>query len=181
MTALPAGPWTSPTDPVPVVAALTETVGDAAIYLMVGGLVILIAVVGIVLARSVFPVRESSTAALEAGRAESMRPTPDLDDAEPGQRVDAAEPPAFASLDEGLAWFEENGFGRPRVLGIDEAAARVRVYACSECVDGGRRCDQQTDRIAAAFAAGGGSRPSVREVACRADGAAACEFEVTTT
>lgn len=170
-----ADAWTSPAGWVPLVA-LRDVVGDAAVYLMVGGLIMLGVVVGIVLARSVFPVRESSTAALEAGRAESMRQTPELAAQAAGRRVDGVpKPPTFASREDGLAWLEDNGFGRPRILRIDAQTARVRVYACSECAEGASGCRAQADRLAAALGAAGSS---VGEVACRGDGDAACEFEV---
>jgi len=175
----------------------TETIrelpGNAALFLIVGGLSILSLIVFLVVLQSLIPTRNPSPGLMDdrpIDRAlRAIRPRANLPRPYSGGSLDTgrfeARSARATDLDGVLDQTVLRGIGEPRVLHIDENAIRLRLYGCGSCEPtfGSQRaglpleCLHERGFFEGAFARIR-LKPIVRETECRLRGAAYCEFEV---
>jgi hypothetical protein len=172
--------------------AAGQSVGDAALFLIVGGLFMLGLVVVLIVLRSVFPAPKKAspglsrdtmdrallrTHAIEQGPRTS-RPLLVEELGRGRAEAQRLRPP---TLDAALDVLVRRGAGDPRVLRMRDEVTVVRLENCGDC-----RAAPTADTgcgVVAGFLEGvlrglEGAHARVQEVACRRAGARACEFEV---
>lgn len=178
--------------------AVRRMAGDAALFLVMGGLFMLGFVLLLVLLRSVFPSKPQPPpgAAVVHGRAlrytpnltgpqrpEFMPNPPDSVDLEEGRN--AAGRLKMRSMEQILDKLVENGWGEPRILRALEDRVHLRFYRCRDCEGLASRMDTQVHGcgfpqgfLEVAFQRLEHAHVDVHETACRRTGHGTCEFEV---
>ena len=182
------------TEPILLQALDADSIGDGALFLIVGGLFMLGLVVALVVLRSIFPTGKPSQGLAPDKLERRVLPTPDLALADTApQGPTAFEPTRLQeghreaarvkspSLDDALTHTLRNRWGNPRLLRYMDDRTVVRLHDCAECGD-----EKQTDAGCSFFAGFlegvmrrlEGAQAQVSEVRCRRNGQPACEFEV---
>lgn len=173
--------------------SFSNLMGDASLFLIVGGLVMLGLVVVLVVLRSFFPAgtpskglsqdrvdtRLEATPGLAASEAQQPPIQPRGEALDAGRRLVRRH--RAASLDEILETAHEQGLGEARFLRLLEDRSVIRFYHCSEC--GGERaanpgCHRNAGFLEASLSRFYNAAGRVQELQCRARGDPACEFEV---
>jgi V4R domain-containing protein len=171
---------------------------EASTFLIVGGLIVLGVVLALVVLRSVLPMAPPERGDRRKGAlGRELRRAPDLPDPpaeatnvplsaadlERGRR--AAREFGPRSVEEALDHAVRSGWAEPRIIDLAGQRTILRYYRCEECERGrGARTDAPGCGFNAGYLLGAFEhlerRPAhVREVACRRQGAAVCEFEVS--
>ncbi|MBI2079029.1 MAG: hypothetical protein HYT80_11810 [Euryarchaeota archaeon] len=167
--------------------------GNAALFLIVGGLSILSLIVFLVVLQSFVPSRALVPAPADERPVDrqlrAIRPRANLPRPYGGGTLDTGRREASyaraADLDGVLDQAILRGIGEPRLLHVDDTLVRLRLYGCGSCeplFTPQRKgmepeCRHERGFFEGAFARLGPT-PAVEEPSCRLRGAAYCEFEV---
>lgn len=146
---------------------------DAALLLLVGGLVMLTVIMALVFLQNLVPERTP------AG--------PPAPRNEPLSRLWPKRPekvPSGLPVDRAMARIVHLRLGEPRILQARVHTTRVRLYGCPGCAgaepdpSAGPSCTPQRSGVERAFRDVYGVRVAAWEIACRRRGDEACDFEV---
>jgi hypothetical protein len=148
-------------------------VADAALLLLVGGLVMLSAIMVLVGIQNVVP--ERAVAGAPAPRNEPVR---SLWPKRPKQI------PSGLPVDKAMARIVHLKLGEPRILQARLHTTRIRLYGCPGCsfevagTTSSATCNTERGGVERAFRDVYGGRVAAWEIACRRRGDDACDFEV---
>lgn len=159
---------TTPMDPRTIVA-------DAALLLLVGGLVMLCLIMVLVGIQNIVPERNPS--ALGAVATPRNEPVKGFWPKRPRQV------PSGLPVDKAMARIVHLKLGEPRILQARLHTTRVRLYGCPGCsfeVPGANApgCANERGGVERAFKDVYGGRVAAWEIACRRRGDEACDYEV---
>ncbi|HLE47847.1 MAG TPA: hypothetical protein VI818_06075 [Candidatus Thermoplasmatota archaeon] len=177
----------------PLIDALRALPGNAALFLIVGGLSILSLIVFLVVLQSFIPTRAAVPSLVDDRPVDrqlrGIRPRANLPRPFGGGTLDTGRLEARSAravdLDSVLDQAVLRGIGEPRLLFVDDTVVRLRMYGCGSCEPSFARqrqgmpleCLHERGFLEGAFARIRGS-PAVEERSCRLRGAPYCEFEV---
>lgn len=153
---------------------LRTVAADAALLLLVGGLVMLTVIMVLVAVQNLIPERTPAPGSVGAARAESItrlwprRP----------QQI-----PSGLPVDKAMARIVHLRLGEPRILQARLRTTRVRLYGCPGCGNAdsstaGAGCANERGGVERAFRDVYGAKVAAWEIACRRRGDDACDFEV---
>ncbi|HJQ93495.1 MAG TPA: hypothetical protein VJ874_04330 [Candidatus Thermoplasmatota archaeon] len=150
-------------------------VADAALLLLVGGLVVLCLIMVLVGIQNIVPERNPT--AVGAGAPSRNEPQKGFWPKRPRQV------PSGLPVDKAMARIVHLKLGEPRILQARLHTTRVRLYGCPGCsfeVPGANQSGCATERggVERAFKDVYGGRVAVWEIACRRRGDDACDYEV---
>lgn len=183
----------APPPPVPagllvsVLDGARSAAADASLFLLVGGLVMLMLVCLLVFVQNLLPDPADTGPRAGAGkrRLRGLDGGPLAQDLarRNGRDRRAA---ALAPVDLALDRLVELRVGEPRLLLAHERVSRVRLYGCRGCAFGaglmgggpGQGCARERAALEQVFGAVYGTAVRAQESSCRRRGDAACEFEV---
>ena len=154
---------------------LRTVVADAALLLLVGGLVMLSLIMVLVGIQNVVPERAAAPGAVAPSRNEPLK---GLWPKRPRQI------PSGLPVDKAMARIVHLKLGEPRILQARLHTTRVRLYGCPGCsfeVPGTANltgCGAERTGVERAFKDVYGGRVAAWEIACRRRGDEACDFEV---
>ncbi|MEA3136045.1 MAG: hypothetical protein QOJ26_1805 [Thermoplasmata archaeon] len=165
--------------PLRLLAATTidprAVVADAALLLLVGGLVMLCLIMLLVGIQNIVPERAPPPGAVPTAREEPLK---GLWPRRPRQVASGL------PVDKAMARIVHLKLGEPRILQARLHTTRVRLYGCPGCsfeVPGAAAhpgCAGERGGVERAFKDVYGGRVSTWEIACRRRGDEACDFEV---
>jgi hypothetical protein len=157
---------------------LRTVAADAALLLLVGGLVMLTIIMVLVFVQNLLPERSPApgSVAASSGRAGTENIT----------RLWPRRPrqvPSGLPVDKAMARIVHLRLGEPRILQARLRTTRVRLYGCPGCASGDAAsanagCASERGGVERAFRDVYGSRVAAWEIACRRRGDDACDFEV---
>jgi len=171
-----------------------EFLSHAALFLIIGGLAILVLIIALFLVQSLLPLPEGPPV-LAAGKGQ-RRLRPSAGAPPPAPTASRTPPPTIRlwrrrvndespvpHIDRALDRFVLEGLGEPRILRRLPGAFHLRLFGCRECVHSPRSmaregCVVGRARMQEACRQVFGDSARVEEIACRLRGQAACEFEV---
>jgi hypothetical protein len=153
---------------------LRTVAADAALLLLVGGLVMLTVIMVLVAVQNLVPERTPAPGSVAAGRGE---PITRLWPRRP-QQV-----PSGLPVDKAMARIVHLRLGEPRILQARLRTTRVRLYGCPGCpsadpASAGNGCVSERAGVERAFRDVYGAKVAAWEIACRRRGDDACDFEV---
>lgn len=164
---------------------------EASLFLLVGGLVMLMVVCSLVLIQNMLPLRPDTADELLAKT--SRRRLRSLDGGPLATELARRNGRdrrmlAAAPVDVALDRLVELHVGEPRLLMAQDRVSRIRLYSCRGCAFGSgansssasptQGCGRERAALEEVFGAVYGAAVRARESACRRRGDAACEFEV---
>jgi hypothetical protein len=153
---------------------LRTVAADAALLLLVGGLVMLTVIMVLVGVQNLVPERTPAPGSVAAGRGD---PITRLWPRRP-QQV-----PSGLPVDKAMARIVHLRLGEPRILQARLRTTRVRLYGCPGCAGAdpataGNGCVSERAGVERAFRDVYGAKVAAWEIACRRRGDDACDFEV---
>ena len=171
---------------VSVLDGARSAAADASLFLLVGGLVMLMVVCALVFVQNLLPDPADTGPRAGAGK----RRLRGLDGGPLAQELARRNSrdkrhASLAPVDLALDRLVELRVGEPRLLLAHERVSRVRLYGCRGCAYGtgnnavpGHGCGRERAALEQVFTAVYGNSVRAQESSCRRRGDAACEFEV---
>lgn len=156
---------------------LRTVAADAALLLLVGGLVMLTVIMVLVFVQNLLPERSPAPGSVAAGAGKGGDSITRLWPRRPRQI------PSGLPVDKAMARIVHLRLGEPRILQARLRTTRVRLYGCPGCASGDAAsanagCPSERSGVERAFRDVYGSRVAAWEIACRRRGDDACDFEV---
>jgi hypothetical protein len=153
---------------------LRTVAADAALLLLVGGLVMLTAIMALVAIQNAIPERTPAPGSLAATGGEVVN------------RLWPRRPrqvPSGLPVDKAMARIVHLRLGEPRILQARLRTTRVRLYGCPGCANpegasASQGCSSERAGVERSFRDVYGPRVAAWEIACRRRGDDACDFEV---
>lgn len=155
---------------------LRTVVADAALLLLVGGLVMLCVIMVLVAIQNIVPERNPTAIGAPA--------TPRTDPLKGFWPKRPRQVPSGLPVDKAMARIVHLKLGEPRILQARLHTTRVRLYGCPGCsfeVPGAANqagCATERGGVERAFKDVYGGRVAAWEIACRRRGDEACDYEV---